>query len=552
MPGGETGAMPDPARLAESPVHLPGHALRWTTANVDEGLPGVLTPLTWSMYFPPTESTMRRCWVDMGVMLKADQAIPDDVDGRFFSTAFGHAIANVDHIAQMAARIPGGSAAALEEQLFGAVHGGGLPEPKGFAKVRRWPHVMVKLPGVMRHSMRRHSELAAETAAWWRQRAFETNLSNVDAVAGLVEARKHFEEVLATHMVLSMATQGLMEQVSNLAEKAGDASLAGEVIKAEGGTAEFELVRDLWAMAGNSLDLEVFLERHGYHGPREGLVDSVVWREDSSGVTDLVAAYRSRDHGEDVDQLIARREAEQRDAMTRLLGGIGPLRRPIAKGMVAFAARLPEWRETGRANILQCVDVARAMSRHVGRHLVESKVLGQATDVQFLTIDEIVDHDAGRLSSDQVGQLVQERRADHVAFGELELPHLFHGVPTVTTREAATGGAEAAGAVVEGLGVSGGTVEGIVRVVAELDDVDFASEEDDVVMVCRVTDPSWASLFPLCVAVVTDTGSQMSHAAIVCRELGLPCVANTRDGTLRLRDGLRVRVDGAAGTVIVL
>ena len=89
----------DPSRLSASTVHLPGHTLRWTTANVDEGLPGVLSPLTWSMYFPPTESTMRQCWVDMGVMPADQGAIPTDVDQRFFSTAYGRAIANVDRMA---------------------------------------------------------------------------------------------------------------------------------------------------------------------------------------------------------------------------------------------------------------------------------------------------------------------------------------------------------------------------------------------------------------------------------------------------------------------
>jgi phosphohistidine swiveling domain-containing protein len=72
------------------------------------------------------------------------------------------------------------------------------------------------------------------------------------------------------------------------------------------------------------------------------------------------------------------------------------------------------------------------------------------------------------------------------------------------------------------------------------------------VMVCKATDPGWASLFPLAQAVITDVGSALSHAAIVCRELGLPCVANTRTGTRHLRDGMRVRVNGSTGVVDVL
>ena len=85
-----------------------------------------------------------------------------------------------------------------------------------------------------------------------------------------------------------------------------------------------------------------------------------------------------------------------------------------------------------------------------------------------------------------------------------------------------------------------------MRVVRDLDEADI---DEGTVLVCRATDPSWASLFPLAEAVVTDVGSAMSHAAIVCRDLGLPCVAGTRNGTTTLRDGMQVRVDGTTGRV---
>lgn len=540
-----------PERLSESPVHQPGTALRWTTANVDEGLPGTVSPLTWSMYFPPTESTMRDCWVDMGVMEASHRPIPTNVDERFFSVAYGHAIANVDHMGQMAARIPGGSAASLEAQLFGAVQGGGLPEPTGLAKVRRWPHVAVKLPRVMRRAMLRHPELAVEINAWWSRCAFETDMDASSAVSELVSARRRFEEVLTTHMVLSMAAQGLMEQVSNLAVRAGDSSLAGEVIKTDGGTAEFELVRDMWALAEGSTTLDTFVRRHGYHGPREGLVDSVVWRENPDAISELVAAYQARGHDEHVDALVLRRSREQRDALQRMMSGLGPARRVVARRLVRFAAHVPEWRETGRANILQCVDVARAMSRIVGRRFTETGALADPDDVRFLSIDEIEQIQSGAIEQRTVMALVDARRADHEVFDRIALPHLFHGPPEPSVAPATSSDRLVGGAVVEGIGVSAGIVVGTVHIVEDLDS-DFPMDLPDVVMVCRVTDPSWASLFPLAVAVVTDTGSQMSHAAIVCRELGLPCVANTRTGTAQLSNGDRVRVDGGAGLVTVL
>jgi len=52
-------------------------------------------------------------------------------------------------------------------------------------------------------------------------------------------------------------------------------------------------------------------------------------------------------------------------------------------------------------------------------------------------------------------------------------------------------------------------------------------------------------------AVVVDVGAQISHAVIVARELGIPCVVSVTDATRRIPDGAAVIVDGTAGTVTV-
>jgi pyruvate,water dikinase len=55
--------------------------------------------------------------------------------------------------------------------------------------------------------------------------------------------------------------------------------------------------------------------------------------------------------------------------------------------------------------------------------------------------------------------------------------------------------------------------------------------------------------FVIAAGLVIDVGGPLSHGAIVAREMGVPCVINTRLGTRALRTGDRVRVDGGAGTV---
>lgn len=248
-----------PDRLAASPLHLPGSRRRWTTANVDEGLPGTVTPLTWSMYFPPTEAAMRDCWVDLGVLPERERPVPDDIDGRFISVAYGHAISNVDLMGQMAARVPGGSAASMEQQLFGSVQGGGQPELTGLRKMRRYPMVLAKFPRALRRAMRDLEPRARATTAWWERAVFAPEPpSGQAAVRLLVEARRRFEGILSTHMVLAMAAQGVMGQVETLAAKAGLEGLQHELIKSEEGTAEFDLVRDLWLLSADRIDLDQF------------------------------------------------------------------------------------------------------------------------------------------------------------------------------------------------------------------------------------------------------------------------------------------------------
>ena len=78
-----------------------------------------------------------------------------------------------------------------------------------------------------------------------------------------------------------------------------------------------------------------------------------------------------------------------------------------------------------------------------------------------------------------------------------------------------------------------------------------AVQEGDV-LICPVTAPSWAPVFPKIKAAVCDVGGLMAHAAIVAREYGLPAVVGTGIGTKTIETGQTVEVDGTNGIVRVL
>jgi pyruvate,water dikinase len=106
------------------------------------------------------------------------------------------------------------------------------------------------------------------------------------------------------------------------------------------------------------------------------------------------------------------------------------------------------------------------------------------------------------------------------------------------------------GSELNGAPASPGVVEGVARVVRSAQEI--SDVRDGEILVCTITSPAWAPIFSKIRAAVTDIGGVMSHAAIVCREYGLPAVVGTGRATSQIRTGQMIRVDGSQGVVTLL
>ncbi|MGQ0560850.1 MAG: phosphoenolpyruvate synthase [Gemmatimonadota bacterium] len=98
-----------------------------------------------------------------------------------------------------------------------------------------------------------------------------------------------------------------------------------------------------------------------------------------------------------------------------------------------------------------------------------------------------------------------------------------------------------------GLGASHGRAAGVVRVLGSPAEGDKLKQGE--ILVAPRTAPDWVPIMKRAAAIVTDAGGMTSHAAIVSRELGLPCIVGAHDATRRLRDGTKVTVDAREGVV---
>ncbi|MEV0293639.1 PEP-utilizing enzyme [Nocardia sp. NPDC050710] len=195
-------------------------------------------------------------------------------------------------------------------------------------------------------------------------------------------------------------------------------------------------------------------------------------------------------------------------------------------------------RERARDAVVRINHCLRMTVRERADRLIQAGWLRDIDDVCFLTLDEIF-----CLPADAAAK-VARRRAERIRLREIRMPDVIAGqwepVPDA--------GALAAEESLTGIGVCPGVVEGRVKLVLSLDD----DIEPGDILVASVTDTGHTAMFAYAAAVVTDIGGSASHAAIVAREFGIPCVVDTKSATTSLSDGQLIRVDGAAGTVTLL
>jgi pyruvate,water dikinase len=292
-----------------------------------------------------------------------------------------------------------------------------------------------------------------------------------------------------------------------------------------------------------------FLRRFGSRGPNEWDIRSEVW--ETRPELALVLADRMR-HQPDGDAPAGRfgARAEDRAALTeQIIEALAG--RPEDQGMFLAGLRSAhaylQGRERTKTNVIRVIhEIRMAIRELAARH---GYTMSQAC---MLLADEL---DAFCADPTAFRARLTGREEQYLTLFDLEPPFIVNGAaPPLSQwpRRSVAAAAEplAAGEAVSGVPGCPGRATGRARVV--LDPSDPGALEPGDVLIAPITDPAWTPLFVPAAAVVVDVGAQVSHAVIVSRELGIPCVVSVKDATRRIPDGALVDVDGTTGTVTVL
>jgi pyruvate,water dikinase len=275
-------------------------------------------------------------------------------------------------------------------------------------------------------------------------------------------------------------------------------------------------------------------------------------------VADLIADLLNDDGQRDPS---AARVALVEEARARLTGS----GRERFDAALAYAERVYPLRED---NVLITDQLPTGLFRRValeaGRRLVNLGLLGRAEEAVMLTADEL--REALHTHRD-VRRIVSRRKAEHAWVRANPGPMTYgpepgkapdlRGLPAPARRinrallwmmdHELTAPPRTQGNSIAGLGVSSGVYRGRVRVIKTADQLHTLRAGE--VLVCPTTQAAWTMVFRRAGAVVAETGSVLSHTAIVAREFGLPAVVAAANATSSLMDGEEVTVDGTRGIV---
>jgi len=502
---GEATAFYDSERPAES---------RWTRANVGEAVPGVPTPLTWSLWKTAMETAHWSAQIELGVAREAERGSAPVV-----TLARGWPAISVDLVESQLSRLPGFDPDAFAQQFFGGGHARSGTPPlakRAFTAVR----VAARAPVTVARQRRRLATAALASAEAWSR---ATAQPAAEPHAQLEAAAARFSVTLTAHTLQAYICQGLYQAVERVAP-----GRAATLVSGDGDLSEARLAEDLWLLGAGRLTEQAFLSRHGFHGPAEGELAAQSWREDPEPIRRSAARLAAESSHNPADGTRAR-SAQRRAAEAEVLAAAPRWRRPLVGGLIGMARRAVVAREVGKTAILQDLDVA----RHAARALEQ--------DAVWCTLQELI-------SERPSAAALQARRRERGRLAADEPPLHFVGDPAHDLDDAA---ATNSTSVVTGIGASPGRVRGRARVITDPSTLDGAIGGDEI-LVARTTDPSWVAAFLSAGGLVIDVGGALSHAAIIARELGVPCVIGTGNGTTMIPEGALIDLDGSTGTVRVL
>ena len=285
-----------------------------------------------------------------------------------------------------------------------------------------------------------------------------------------------------------------------------------------------------------------FLGLYGWRGPGEMDLANPRYADDPRIALQQMAFMATGEAGFDPEEAHARQVEERRRAYHELMNRLGRARRTFLRHIYRVLDLFAGTRDTPKHHNLLWYRAARTRVLMEGERLKDAGRLDRAEDVFDLRLEDL----EAALEDPRLD--LRQRREERTRFLKKLDAHVTAFPPVIDSRGRILRPppTKDVPGLLRGMPVSPGVATGPVKVLRT--PYEKPVEKGDV-LVAYTTDPGWTPLFVNAAAIVLEVGGVLQHGAVVAREYGKPCVVGIDRVVARLRDGERVEVDGAAGTI---
>ena len=526
-----------------------------TRANAGEVLPDPVSPLGWTLTWTPILAG----WRDSAV-LDYCSVLEDEISvdtPEVVGQVGGYLYINGSSTRLFGVRGPG-----LTPEAIDAAYFGGHPDTPPYVPEPWHENAAITermgawMQGVM--TATDLPELRDDREASKQARASRPDLDALTDEQLVAHARSfapQLRQLFRRHLAVTAGSSIGPGILGAVAAALGDPSLALTLITSVGDVDSAAPSRAMWELSRldpssqEYLDgFVAFIREYGSRGPNEWDIRSEVWETRPELVTVLID--RMRGAGDDESPMMRNdKNAANREVATakvrEILAGQPDVLAQFEMGLGSAHAYLAG-RERTKTNVIRVLhEVRMAIRELAARHDYTM------SEVCTLLDEEV---DAFVAGPDEFRPRLIAREEQYLQLWDYEPPFIINGSapPMSTWQRKGQRSVTIAqpGDVLSGVPGAPGVATGRARVV--LDPGDPLALEPGDVLIAPITDPAWTPLFVPAVAVVVNVGAVVSHAIIVSRELGIPCVVSVTDATKRIPDGALVTVDGSTGTVTLI
>ena len=561
----------------------------YTRANADEVGPDPFSPLGWSLgWIQGCIPGVAQGFVDFGVLEHSEFALnPPEVFGNWG----GYFYNQLSLPRLMGCRMPGATPAAIDQAYFGDHPGVPVYEPhpddENAKQSEKLANTMAWVMSTQRFEAMEHcAELSRRTA---QERPDLASATDADLVRRARAMAPLIEQVWASYCQVALgaslgpgAVQAMCDAVGRGQDAVKVMAAIGAVESAESSLAMWDLSRTVAGSViltdafnqgvtglidrlgvSQSSDADMFLESweemlltHGHRGPNEWDMRSHSWF--TAPELPLAMLERLRFQTLNRSPHVARKVnlANREILMSELSALMSHDSEMVAtfQSGLASATLFYSLREMGKSACIRVIHEAKLAMMQLGERMVDRGVIASTQQI-FMLLDSELDDFLQDPSS--FAETISERDMAFLELSQLVPPYIVglkQGVPPISNwlrRDAVSVVTLASvGDVLQGAAGAQGIVTGTARVILDPSDANDIQPTD--ILIAPTTDPSWAVLFLSVAGVVVNIGAVASHAAIVSRELGIPCVVSVIDATQRIADGATITIDGSTGSVTIV